>query len=95
MMLLGYTSEYGGSVGYKADRVHSDTAPWNADSGAGARNVPARSGLGRGYVFSVAQTFLSAVSQGFQPACESVLVKVCRQECRRHGRQECLRYKRS
>ena len=51
MMLLGYTSEYGGSVGYKADRVHSDTAPWNADSGAGARNVPARSGLGRVYVF--------------------------------------------
>ena len=68
MMLLGYTSEYGGSVGYKADRVHSDTAPWNADSGAGARNVPARSGLGRVYVFNVAQTFLSAVSQGFQPA---------------------------
>jgi len=38
----------------------------------GAREVPARSGLGRVYVFSVAQTFLSdipvCVSQGFQPA---------------------------
>ena len=37
-----------------------------------ARDVPARSGLGRVYVFSVAQTFLSdipvCVSQGFQPA---------------------------
>jgi len=34
----------------------------------GAQDVPAASGLGRAYVLSVAQTFLSAVSQGFQPA---------------------------
>ena len=49
-------------------RGASDTTPWNADLGAGARNVPVRRGLGRVYVSSAAQTFLSGVSQGFQPA---------------------------
>jgi hypothetical protein len=62
----------------------------------GAREVPARSGLGRVYVFSVAQTFLSDIpvcriaglSACFDSAfalTKGILVKVCRQECRRHG----------
>jgi len=71
-----------------------------------ARDVPARSGLGRVYVFSLAQTFLSDIPvcriAGLSACFDSafaltrvILVKVCRQECRRYGRQECLRYKRS
>jgi hypothetical protein len=54
--------------------------------------------LTRVCLFNVAQTFLSAVSQAFQPAALVLfthcwgLVKGCRQECRRYGRQECLRY---
>jgi hypothetical protein len=58
----------------------------------GAREVPARSGLGRVYVFSVAQTFLSDIpvcriaglSACFDSAfalTKGILVKVCRQEC--------------
>jgi len=47
---------------------------------------------------SVAQTFLSAVPQVFQPAGALVIPAVvwlstpCRLESRRNGRQECLRY---
>ena len=48
--------------------------------------------------YTVAQTFLSAVSQVFQPARRwdnsnvRLDTKPCRQECRRNGRQDCLRY---
>ena len=65
-MTVGATADRIGATGRRGGiRTPPPGTPIQEPEGG---KVTGRSGLGRAYVLSVAQTFLSAVSQGFQPA---------------------------